>query len=508
MGTGWERFRHLDRHTPVIVGVGRGTQDGAEPGGGVDALGLMVRATEAAGADSGVPAILTRLDRIAVPEGTRRYRDAGRLVAQMVGSKHSATVSVALGIPQQALLNDCYEAMRVGRVARALVVGGEAAARQARARRAGTPLEETTEGDDRDPDERQVPAGGIVDPVEVAAGVIDPPVAYALIDTALRAAEGWSPDEHRDQIATLWSAFSRVAARFPHAAFPEERAPAWLREPSTDNRPIAFPYNKWHCSQMYVDQAAALLVSTLEAAEEDGVDPDCVVWPSVALQCSFTVPVVRRQDLHRWPAMEVLGRAAARHLGIRLSELPHLELYSCFPAAVRVQQRALGLPADGVPTITGGMAFAGGPFNNFVLQATVAMVEKLRRHPADQGLVTTVSGFLSKPGLAVYSSEPAPEGLLVADLAQEASDATAEVAAIAGYEGPATVVSYTVGHDRTGGRRAIVVADTPTGNRCVAVNDHSDVADWASAEDVVGAVVTVEGECWSPSEILRRDNGI
>jgi acetyl-CoA C-acetyltransferase len=347
-----------------------------------------------------------------------------------------------------------------------------------------------------------------VDPVEVAAGLVDPPVAYALIDTALRAAEGRSPDEHRDQIAALWAGFSRVAAHFPHAAFPEERTPAWLREPSTGNRPIAFPYNKWHCSQMYVDQAAALLVSTLGAAEEDGVDADRVVWPSVARQCSFTVPVVRRRDMHRWPAMEVLGRAAARHLGIGLSELRPAELYSCFPAAVRVQQRALGLPADGVPTITGGMAFAGGPFNNFVLQATVAMVEKLRRHPAERGLVTTVSGFLSKPGLAVYSSEPAPKGLFVADLAEEASGATAEVAAIAGYQGPATVVSYTVGHDRTGGRRTIVVADTPSGDRCVAVNDHSDVADRATAEELVGAVVTVEGGGWSWSETSRRGNGI
>ena len=35
-------------------------------------------------------------------------------------------------------------------------------------------------------------------------------------------------------------------------------------------------------------------------------------------------------------------------------------------------------------TITGGMAFAGGPFNNFVLQATVAMIERLRRQPGER----------------------------------------------------------------------------------------------------------------------------
>src|SRR5581483_735684 len=111
-------------------------------------------------------------------------------------------------------------------------------------------------------------------------------------------------------------------------------------------------------------------------------------------------------DLHRWPAMEVLGRVAAAHLGHPLAELDLVEVYSCFPAAVRVQQRALGLPVDGVPTITGGESFAGGPWNNFVLQTTAAMVERLRAEPDTKGLVSTLSGLVNKPGLAVYAARP------------------------------------------------------------------------------------------------------
>jgi len=57
------------------------------------------------------------------------------------------------------------------------------------------------------------------------------------------------------------------------------------------------------------------------------------------------VPVSQRRDLHRWPAMEVLGRAAEAHLGHALAEIELAEVYSCFPAAVRVQQRALRLPS-------------------------------------------------------------------------------------------------------------------------------------------------------------------
>ena len=256
---------------------------------------------------------------------------------------------------------------------------------------------------------------------------------------------------------------------------------------------MAFPYNKWHCSQMNVDQAAAILVCTLEAAEAAGVDPDRVVFPIVALESSFTVPLPRRGDLYRWPAMEVLGRAAAEHLGAPLTSLDHVEVYSCFPAAVRVQQRALGLPVDGVPTITGGEPFAGGPWNNFVLQATVAMVELLRAHPGERGMVTTVSGFLNKPGLAVYSTEPAADGLLVADLRVDAEAATATAPMLDEHHGPATIAAYTVVSERSGDRRTVVIAETASGERCVAASSDPAVADRAVAEDVIGTSITVDG---------------
>ena len=47
--------------------------------------------------------------------------------------------------------------------------------------------------------------------------------------------------------------------------------------------------------------------------------------------------------------MAVLGRAAERHLGRPLRDIRLAEVYSCFPAAVRVQQRELGLDLRGHP---------------------------------------------------------------------------------------------------------------------------------------------------------------
>lgn len=291
-----------------------------------------------------------------------------------------------------------------------------------------------------------------------------------------------------------------MAGRFPHAAFPEPRDARFIREPSTANRPIAFPYNKWHCAQMNVDQAAALLVCSLDAARRLGVDPERVVFPLVALESSFSLPVPKRRDLHRWPAMEVLGRAAAAHLGHPLSAIALVELYSCFPAAVRVQQRALQLPVDGVPTITGGEAFAGGPWNNFVLQTTAAMIERLRVQRDARGLVSTLSGLVNKAGLAVYATQPEPLPLLLGDLAEQADRATPRVEVIDGYHGPARVAAYTVTYEQAEPAQCTIIADTPSGTRCMASCHDAALAQRATREELIGTTVRVDGTRFGGSD--------
>jgi len=176
-----------------------------------------------------------------------------------------------------------------------------------------------------------------------------------------------------------------------------------------------------------------------------------------------------------------------------LAALDLVELYSCFPAAVRVQQRALRLPADGVPTITGGESFAGGPWNNFVLQATAAMVERLRGQRNVKGLVSTVSGIVNKPGLAVYATRPDPLPLLLGDLADQADRATPRVELIAGYRGPARVAAYTVTYGQTEPTQCTIIADTPSGTRCMASSADAALAERATREELIGTTVGVDG---------------
>jgi acetyl-CoA C-acetyltransferase len=484
-------WQALDPRTPVVVGVGVASQRLDEPGAGVEALELMITAAANAGADSGAAGILREVQRVAVPHGTWAYTDPGRVIATRIGAPRAKSVLVQAGIPQQTLLNDAHAAIRDGTLDVALVVGGEATRRATLARRADVTVVDAVQ--ETTPDEFRVPTGEIITRIEIEGGIASVMAPYALIDSALRHVEGRTLDEHRDDIARLWAGYNAVAGQFAHAAFPEPRDAAFLREPSEQNRPYAFPYNKWHCAQMNVDQAAAILVCSLDAAIRHGVEPDQIVFPRVALESSFMLPISKRREIHRWPGMEVLGQAAAAHLGHPLSDIELVEIYSCFPAAVRVQQRALGLPVDGVPTITGGESFAGGPVNNFVLQVTAAMVERLRVERDALGLVSTVSGILNKPGLAVYAAEPGDTPLLLADLATPAEAATAAVEPVAGYQGPAQVAACTVGYDGMEPATCTVIADTPDAKRCVATADDTELARRATVEELIGTAIEVDG---------------
>lgn len=487
VGSDWS---DLDPRTPVIAGVGVASQH-EEAGHGLEAVELMIAATKIAGDDAGAPGILREIQRVAVPGGSWRYPDPGRIIADRIGARGATTSLVQTGIPQQTLFDDAYAAILDGTIDVALVAGGEAARRAALARRAGLAVADTEQGDVA-PDDLQVTDDELVTRIEGEGGFASAMAPFAMIDSALRHAEGRSIDEQRDEIARLYAGLNAVAQTVPHAAFPEPRDAEYIREPSETNRPFAFPYNKWHCAQMNVDQAAAIIVCSLDAARRIGIDDDRLVQPLVALESSFSLPVSQRRDLHRWPAMEVLGAAAEEHLGRRMADLDVVELYSCFPVAIRVQQRALGLPLDGVPTITGGEAFAGGPWNNFVLQTTVAMVERLRTDRDATGLVTTLSGLLNKPGLAVYAARPEPAPLLVGDLGAAADAATPRVEAIGGYEGPAIVAAYTVHYDDGEPARCTAIADTPDGRRCVATAHDPVLARRATKEELIGSTVTVE----------------
>ncbi len=465
----------------------------------------MARAVEAAE----VASLVGIADAVMVPTGMWGYRDAGRLVARRVGADRARTVRAEIGVLQTTLLNRAAGLIADGTAEVVVVVGGEARHRARRASIAGIVATETTQGPDDPeaiPDEVLEPTADIISPHEIARGLVAPVQHYAMLDNAMRAHDGLSIEAHASQIAALWASFNQVAQGNSDAWYPEPMGAQAIATPSERNRPLAFPYQKWHNSQWNVDQAAAIVLCSEAAARAAGVDLASAVFLQAGTEANQMVPVSARGELWRCPAVEIAGRRALDLAGVALADIEHLEIYSCFPAAVRQQARALGLPDNGsrALTVTGGMTFAGGPLNNFVLQATVKMVETLRSSgPGARGLVTAVSGMLTKQGFCVLgtSSERAPGGVpgrgfafAFADCTAAAAAATPVRALVAEHTGAGTVATYTVLYDGlTPTTIAAVVDGSGGGGRVVALCNDAAAAAEATRVELCGRSVLVHG---------------
>jgi acetyl-CoA C-acetyltransferase len=292
---------------------------------------------------------------------------------------------------------------------------------------------------------------------------VDPPTVYAVLENAFAAAQGWSADEHHAHLGALTESFAAVAATNPYAW--EQGAPTATEivDPSDTNRMIAEPYTKLCCSNLRVNQAAALLLTTVERARAAGVPEDRWVFCQGSAFANHAVPVVQRPELHRSANIRAAGGGALHLAGRSVDEIDHLDLYSCFPAAVQITARELGIDRSRPLTVTGGMTFAGGPLNNYVLQSTAAMADVLRADPGSTGLVTSVSGFLTKFGAAVWSTTP---GTWRSEDATAAARAAAEPMADTDDPGAdVRVVAGTVTHARDGSTTAIEVVEAPDGTR-------------------------------------------
>ena len=115
------------------------------------------------------------------------------------------------------------------------------------------------------------------------------------------------------------------------------------------------------------------------------------------------------------------------------------------------------------------MTFAGGPLNSYVLHSTAAMAVVLRADPGSVGLVTSVSGMLTKPGMAMWSTEPG-DGFRLGDVTDEALSATETRPLDPDGVGDGRIVAHTVVHERGVPARLVALVELDDGRRTVAVD--------------------------------------
>jgi acetyl-CoA C-acetyltransferase len=261
--------------------------------------------------------------------------------------------------------------------------------------------------------------------------------------------------------------------------------------PSESNRMIAAPYPKWLISQWNVDQAAALIFTTVGTASRLGLDELTWVFPLAMVESNAVIPLPERADVHRWPASQLVSKAALEASGISIDEVGPVDLYSCFPSAVEVQAREIGLPIDRDLTLTGGMTFGGGPFNNYALQGAAAMVRKLRESPDPTfGLTSAVSGLLTKPAVTVWSNREPRTPFVSLDVSLQAEEATARRPVNPDLTGAGVVVGATVIPGR-GGELTTVALVEVEGIRTVVQSQDQALGETFMAADPVGLSIII-----------------
>ena len=483
---------NVDERTPVIVGVGLVSQRTERSLDALEPIELMIRAAREAGEDSRQPSILEDIERIYVPIGRWRYRDPGGLITKAVGAQRATTVSALVGVSQQTVIADACARIVEGEISTALVAGGEAGYRLLRGRIEGTELHDRESADHADVVWK--PEKEIVPEYERKSGLGDDAVGYyAILESAYRFARGISRDERERAVASAYHELSKVAADNPEGWENEPLSP----EAILSARKLADPYGKYHVANWSVDQASALLLTSLGAATRAGIPASKLVFAHSSAEANHMLNVSARAALDRCPGAETAAQAALDAAGCTAAELDWVELYSCFPVAMDVYAEALGLSQDSPRSFTGGMPFAGGPFNNFVIHATAQLVKRLRSRRESRGLISTVSGVLTKQGFSVWGSAPNPSGYQSVDTTSETREATEERSVAPDYSGRGRIAGYTVMYDRKGPQAGVAVIDTEDSCRTVARNDEPKWMAEMVADEWVGRCVEVHAGRWT-----------
>jgi acetyl-CoA C-acetyltransferase len=478
--------------TPVLIGIGVASRREEDPEQALEPLDLMLEAVNAAGADCGNAVALRGTQYIGVPHGRWKYANPGGAVATAIGAEQARSVFASVGVLQQSLLGEACQLIANGEAHTTLVTGADCGYRLLRARIAGQRMVDSQQRDQ--PHVRLEPKEELFHPVESSLGLTMPVGLYAIMESALRARNGWTVEQHRDRLAELYAGFSAVAADNPHAWKRDRLDAVAIREPSRANPMQAFPYTRSLCSAFNIDQAAALLFCSQARARELGIDPERWIYPLASTESNHQVSVSGRADLTTCPGAGIAGRAALSAGAMAVEDIDLLELYSCFPLAVEVYAAELGIDLARQLTVTGGMSFAGGPWNNYVFQSTCRAVELMRAGHGNNAFISSVSGMLTKQGFGLWSREPAAQGFSWSDHSAEVAQVQRTVDVVESFSGTATMAGCTVMYARDKAPWIMALINTPSGQRAL-----------VTAQDA-GLISALESEEWVGREVSVQDN--
>jgi acetyl-CoA C-acetyltransferase len=484
-----------DPRAPVLVGAGQIKQeplrDDSAFGERAEPLELMERAARLAAEDAHCPQLLSRLDSIRVPRGLWPYANPAHTLRERFGVPGAQTALAPIsGNMVQRMLTDGARDIAAGRRDAVLVVGAEAEHTSRRAKRAGHELQWSAPdapGPDLDFETRE----RFILSEEVEAGLAQPAAIFTLYENARRHAAGESLAANRERIARLWRGFAIVAEGNPFAWTRQAPSVETIRDATPDNRMNSFPYTKRLCSNLVVDLGAAVILCSAELAARLGVPRDRWVFLHTATDCMATPPMSHRMDFLRVPALEIAGRRALELSKVDPNQVSYVDLYSCFPAAVQIAAEALGLSTERPLTLTGGLAYAGGPFNSYVLHAIATAMDKTRSDPGSLALISSIGGAFAKHAFGIYSSDPPERGFQYADLDAEAAEFPRRKLAQS-FAGDATIETFVLRYRNGEPSLASVAAVLDDGRRTWAKSDSQELMAEMTERETCGRSATLK----------------
>lgn len=480
----------LAPNTPVLVGIGTAMQKSTDPSRSLEASDLMIAAARNAVSDSGVADAMDHCDSIAVPRGTWQYSDPARLIAKALGATRAKTVLANIGVLQQTIISNACNNIQNGEQSVALICGGEAKYRALQISKQGLDIVDTDQ-QGIEPDTFITIEDDIISPVEMQRGMAMPVTPYAIMESAMRHAEGTDIAQHRRELGQLYARFAAIAAKNPDAWIRDGFSADEISQESDRNRMLAFPYTKRMNTQWNVDQASALLLCSLKTAQQWGVAPEKMLFPLSSTESDHMTLVSERAELNRCHGARIAGLRAAELANTNVGDIDYLEFYSCFPAAVKAYAHELGIAPDKSPVVTGSMAFAGGPLNNFVIQSTATIGRLLRTDTGKTGMVSSVSGMLTKQAFAVWSTTPPADSFQFDDVSAQTAGCAKQLPLNPDFQGVAEVAGYTVNSIPGFPDSLIAVCSTASGERAIATSSDAELINAACNTELCGKNIHV-----------------
>jgi acetyl-CoA C-acetyltransferase len=481
---------------PIIVGAAQYTQprDSTQP---LDPLGLIVKTCRMAFDDSGADKLKEFIDSIyMVNINSWSYEDAPGELGNILGLKPVQKVYLPDGGDSpQMLVNRAAKAIATGKSQAVLITGGEASYSIYRAKKGEVALNWPEK---KDPKYMEDELWMGTTDFENKYGIIFPSCSYALFESALRGEAGRTIEEHRIFMGKIFERFSEIASKNPYAWSQKSYTIDEITIPTPQNRKVIFPYTKRMCSNLFVDQSGALIMTSEEIAEKIKIDSDKWIYLMGGADFKNIFNISQRPKLFDSPAAREGSRIALDQAGLTLKDIDLFDIYSCFPSMVQIIMNEIGLsvedPRD--PTLTGGLPYFGGPWSNYSIHAIISAVDLIRKNPNKKIMVVANGGYNTKQSFGIYGNKPpviswedrddkeTQEEILMKSLPDPVIEANGQI----------TIEAYTIYYERDGSpKRGIVLGYLSDGIRTFArIEDEPQRLEELEKQELIGKTFKVQ----------------